>query len=317
MIGAKFAKSILPDLPALNAHLASPAFERIHGRRPLPPTAEQASINDYVFDRMTRRRWTDIERRCVDKIESKSIVKALCPSLPTIPAEDVIDVRRGLTVDQLVRTLQRFAGKPFVAKPSHSSGTILYMSKTNDFASYKHFLNSAKRDYFTKLRERQYHGLSKRIVVEREISALEDYKFVCVKGVPLLCQIDRGPGGRDFRRVFQVPGFKPLNEHDGIIAPRDFCLPPPEVRQAMIAHARALSRISDYARIDFFWTGSELFFGEITLTPGASLGRAPGSETHTAYSNILMTRLRDKESRSGVFPEDQDLMRMPVGKSST
>ena len=315
MIGAKFARSILPDVPALNAHLARPAFERIHGRRPLPPSCVEASINDYVFDRMTRRKWTDIERQCVDKIDSKTIVNALCPNLSTIPIEDVIEVRQSLSLDQLILALKAHAGKPFVAKPAHSSGSILYLSRKNEAEDYRKLLIASKRDYFKRLRERQYHGLPKRIVIEREIPALEDYKFVCVKGIPLLCQIDRGPGGRDFRRVFQVPDFKPLNEYDGIVAPEDFSLPPQETRQAMLSHARALSRVSEYARIDFFWTGSDLYFGEITLTPGASLGRAPGEETHSVYSNILMTRIRDRAGRSEVTPENQAVALRAFDKS--
>ena len=289
MIGAKFVRSVLPDFPVINAHLARPAFEKVHGRKPLPPSSGDALINDYVFDRMTRRKWTAIERQCADKIDAKAIAKALCPNLATIAVEGIIEVSRNLTVDALIRSLHPYCGKQFVAKPAHSSGSILYLSRSNPTEEYKILLEGSKRDYFTRLRERQYHGLRKRIVIEREMPAVEDYKFACVKGVPLLCQIDRGPCGRDFRRVFKVPTFEPLNEYDGIPAPADFSLPPQEVRQAMLTHARALSRVSDYARIDFFWTGSDLYFGEITLTPGASLGQAPGRETHAAYSNILMT----------------------------
>ncbi len=162
----------------------------------------------------------------------------------------------------------------------------------------------ATRDYATVLREMQYHGLRKQIIVEALVNttsgqAPDDYKFHCVSGEPIVCQVDHSRFGRPWSRLLQLPDLEPFDPNDGLAWPSSYRRPEPERIEAMIQAARTLSEPFEFVRVDLYNGSDGIFFGELTFSPAAALGIAPSAKgdhslnsTHVAYSQTMMSALR-------------------------
>jgi hypothetical protein len=116
----------------------------------------------------------------------------------------------------------------------------------------------------------------------------DEYKFVCAHGEPVLCEYFPGLSPSHELNVLTVPGFRPLFEGrystDGLAS---------EDRLAeMTKYARRLSDGHGLMRVDFYHCHDEIYGGELTLTPGASLSLIPGEGVYQAYSDIIVSAMR-------------------------
>jgi len=85
-----------PNIYFFNRSIAiAPYFER-HGRAPRNPNDPGATINDYIFDKMTRNNWSELQLRCVDKELCKAEFVRLAPEALCAKTIDVIDCQRRL-----------------------------------------------------------------------------------------------------------------------------------------------------------------------------------------------------------------------------
>jgi hypothetical protein len=159
-------------------------------------------------------------------------------------------------------------------------------------------------DYAYVVREMQYLGLPRQVIVEALIpvagtGSLDDYKFHCIHGEPLLCQVDHSRFAASWSRLFRVPDFEPMDTGDGLTTPVEYQLPDPIRIAELTAAARALAAPFDFVRVDLYDGRDGVYFGELTFTPAASLGIAPSASgchretpTHDEYSRTLMTAFR-------------------------
>ncbi len=288
---------------AFNHLIAGRHFARRFGRWPRPPRDPAATINDVIFARMIDPRWSPLERAFVDKATAKAAARRLHPGLCVPETRAVLPMAAIRSAGDLAAALAPFVGTPSIAKPTHASGAATPL-RTPPLPAALHLLHDlASIDYATILREMQYHGLPRKVIVEalvptRGDAPPDDYKFHCVFGQPLLCQIDHDRFGAGWHRLFRVPGFAPMDLDDGLVAPPGHALPPPARLAAMVAAARALSAPFEFVRVDLYDGADGIHFGELTFTPAAALGIAPSAagdhaetRTHRIYSDILMRAL--------------------------
>ncbi len=300
---ARDVEAPIPMTRAFNHMIAGAVFERKFRRWPLPADDVRSLINDVIFNRMIDPQWTALQRAFVDKETAKHEARRLCPGLHVPETLLVIPIEDVGSADDLFGLLAPFIGTDAIAKPAHASGAATFLRDLAGPADVRLLYDLASADYASILREMQYWNLPKKIIVEAMVptptaASPDDYKFHCVHGEPLLCQVDHGRFGRTWNRLFRVPGFAPMHAGDGLHAPHGFALAAPDRRAAMIDAARALSGPFEFVRVDLYDGTDGVYFGELTFTPAASLGIAPSSagdheesETHRVYSRIMMDAL--------------------------
>jgi hypothetical protein len=120
--------------------------------------------------------------------------------------------------------------------------------------------------------EYQYEKIKPLILCEKlledgENKSIDDYKVVCVDGVPqkiLVCT------QRDNGRDYYSTDWKYLDHvkeeyKSGKLTPKPECL------EQMLVAASTLSKPFPLARIDFYVVNGRLYFSEITLVPSAGM----------------------------------------------
>lgn len=138
-------------------------------------------------------------------------------------------------------------------------------------------------DFYREEREMQYKGIKPKIIAEKyledESGQLRDYKFYCVEGVPKMIQydVDRFTDHKselmdtDWKRLktVQVGTFSEL----GPQSPKPAALP------KLLEAARKLSNDFWFVRVDLYLVGDQVYFGELTFTPGDGLVTFVPAET--------------------------------------
>jgi hypothetical protein len=284
----------LPNLWLCNYLLAALFFFRANGRLPRRPSATNAAINDWIFHRMISNRWTPLERRCVDKQYAKAIA-ASASNVKVPRTVDVYPLEKNARADDFVAWLKPHIGKRLVAKPTHGSGTVLFLDRDTSDRQIRAFLSDANRNFFYAIRETQYLALERKILLEENISdtgAINDYKFFCVNGHVLYCQVDVDRFTDHKRAICTVPEFtvipvrtKFLEIPDSVARPRHF--------DEMVRLASELSQEFSFVRIDLYDADDGVYFGEYTLTPGAACDNFSNAEFATEFLRRVRALMDD------------------------
>lgn len=242
------------------------------GRLPRNPSNPESGVMDYFFWRK-HQRWDDLHHRCCDKGLAKDIARSLDPrvlapeTLETIPVAEVKDA------SALLSRIGPYLGKCLVMKPAHSNGGIYFLN--GEQPDLERYLDHARKDFFPIARERQYHGLVPNLIIEQMLvsgndTVPEDYKFLCVGGEPVICQIDYDRFGGHKRQLYSAVDWEPLDVvYTYPRGTRSF--PKPSLHGKMIEICRNLSAPFDVVRIDLYILGDAVYFGEFTFTPDAGL----------------------------------------------
>jgi len=167
--------------------------------------------------------------------------------------------------------------KKFVIKPNHLSGKI-YICEDKDkinIATLEPIVNSwLKTNYFWNYREWPYKFIQPKIIIEEFLedninNELIDYKIMCFNGTVkysfivlqrLLKQdmcvdfYDRNWNKQDFKRRYNI-------SNKTIVKPLNYDL--------MIKITEQIGKREKFIRVDFYEVDGKLYFGEITLYPGA------------------------------------------------
>ncbi|HET8699147.1 MAG TPA: ATP-grasp fold amidoligase family protein [Gammaproteobacteria bacterium] len=160
----------------------------------------------------------------------------------------------------------------FVLKATHGSGFVLICKDRNAFdietarRTLSHWLSY---DYGSRLRERQYCYVPRKIICERYLEddsgSLRDYKVLCFDGVPRLIWVDVDRQSNHQRAFFttdwtRMPVTLKYPDYSGAIGK-------PGNLSEMLDLARELSRGFQFSRIDFYFSGGRTIFGEVTFHP--------------------------------------------------
>ncbi|MFT5249017.1 MAG: hypothetical protein ACI93P_000740 [bacterium] len=163
---------------------------------------------------------------------------------------------------------------PCILKVNHSSGNVFIIKdkRKHDLENTKKHLRFELRQNFYHLnREVQYRDITPRVLVEKLLLTAdgeipEDVKIHCFHGVPKFIQIDTSRFNEHKRSMYDVDwnflDFKWKKEKGNEI-------PKPENLNEILRIAKDLSAPFLYTRVDLYNVENEIFFGELTFTPGS------------------------------------------------
>ncbi|HMA52619.1 MAG TPA: ATP-grasp fold amidoligase family protein [Magnetospirillaceae bacterium] len=303
-----------PNLFATNVALLGLHYLLRNRALPNALSSDKAGLMDYIFWRSIGP-WSAFEKGCVDKDLSKAIVRRLCPEIGIAEPLDVFPIA-GMSFADFRRRLLAFSGQFAVAKPTHGSGAVLFLETEPSETALRKFYRECQASYFPLFREGQYHGLEKKVLVERSLGnpatgrkAPDDFKFFCSRGHAFLCQINVDRYG-DHRLVnMSVPDFVDSGVEYGTRRPDQPVLRPPRWHD-FVNYAEKLSEPFDFVRVDLYDGHDGIYFGEFTFTPGAGL---------TNFSDRQFERWLLLQLRKGLPPvsppleEQADEQEFPMG----
>jgi hypothetical protein len=288
----------LPNARFLDRQFLSARFMRAHKRLPYPACDSRATFNDLVFERMVKDDWSVLERFCIDKEFARIFVEATCRDAVVAREFEVMHLD-SLQAEEVLERLQNFDGQPCVAKPTHGSGTVLFMRNGPGRQEIMHFCTAALRSYYEVSRESQYKGLERKIIVEEDLSveghAPEDYKFFCASGEVLFCQIDEDRF-TDHRRVLVTPEFEEIDVRYMYDKPLQAPQKPENFSQ-MMEVARCLSKQFRFVRVDLYSVRGKVYFGELTFAPEGGAGPLSSEE----FGVSVMQRIRSAGQNRGAI----------------
>lgn len=151
-----------------------------------------------------------------------------------------------------------------------------------------------KRNY-AKLREWPYKGIRPMVMAEEYIGTEAepvpaDYKFFCFDGKARYVMVCRGrePGRSkpDFYFFDRDWRFCPFNKADAG-APADFTLPRPQRLDEMFAIADRLCRDEPHVRVDLYYTGGRIYFGEMTYFNASGYDNDISAETDRYFGSLI------------------------------
>ena len=158
-----------------------------------------------------------------------------------------------------------------VIKPTHASG-ITILRKSGEAVDASKISEWLEIDYYELTRERNYHGLTPKVIVEPFVfdhDAPDDYRFFCVNGVPKVILYDQNDDTIErFRSVLnsdwrQLPFSLKCEQRTP--PERPACL------QEMLEAAAQLAKPFDFIRVDFYTDGNEFRVGELTNCHAAAM----------------------------------------------
>lgn len=167
----------------------------------------------------------------------------------------------------------------FVLKCNHNSGLGMCICKDKsklDIPKVKAELRKGlKENYYIRHREWPYKDVPRKIIAEKYLtndgdeSELSDYKVLCFNGKAKLIEIHRGRFSKyhtqDFydtewnKTAFEQPGISLSDEN----------MERPPFADKMLELSEKLAEGIPHVRIDWYYTGGGLKFGEITFYDGA------------------------------------------------
>jgi hypothetical protein len=164
----------------------------------------------------------------------------------------------------------------FVLKATHGCGwNYICKDKANeDFKKvkplFKHWLKS---NFYYAQRERVYKNLKPRIIAEKYLEdfsgGLIDYKIHCFFGEPKFINVIKDRFSNMRLNTYNMD-WDLINVNFDNNYPNDlkWDLKKPLKFNKMVEYSRLLSKDFPYVRVDFYLIDENIYFGELTFTPG-------------------------------------------------
>lgn len=246
-------------------------FYKIYGR--FPNIVNPKTMNEKVLYRKRHQCNTALFTKLADKYAVRSYVSEKIGDEYLIPMVDCVD-----TVEELEQKISSYQG--CVIKPNHGSRMVAIVPINPTPDDIQNIIKSIKKwmktDYSKRHGETQYHSIERKIIIEEFVgdrSTLPiDYKIHTFKMAEgsyqtilevIANRAHKKPKSSFFDETFEhcYSGDYQINGNEKVI-----------LKQAK-ALSKTLMGELDYARIDWYVIDNKLYFGEITLTPGAGLDK--------------------------------------------
>jgi hypothetical protein len=236
-------------------------FMTAHGRFPGEP---YRGFHDTLFHVKAGRECLHPMRKAIsDKQEVKRYIAETIGQHHNVPTVAVLrDRAQILGFDYPARC---------VIKPTHGSGETLFR-KAGEHLDLGKIVAWLEMDYYRLTRERNYRGLTPKVIVEPfafEQDAPDDYRIFCVNGVPKVIFYDQNDDTiQRFRSVLDV------NWRQLPFSLKCEQRPPPErprCLDAMLEAAAKLSKPFTFIRVDFYTDGDRFCVGELTNCHAAAM----------------------------------------------
>jgi len=160
----------------------------------------------------------------------------------------------------------------FILKMNHGSGMNIPCYDKGNFnlkEAVKKLTFWKTINYYNIGKELPYKNIKPRVLCEELLgdkNGIEDYKIFCFGGEPLYIQLDYDRN-TSHKRIFYDLNWKSLPFTT--LYPRGSAkFPKPERLPEILDAARKLSKGLPFARVDFYYYFSKIYFGEITLHHG-------------------------------------------------
>lgn len=198
----------------------------------------------------------------VDKVLVKDYVARKIGEKYIVPTIKVWDKVENVDFDSLPNQ--------FVMKCSHDSGGLVICKdkeKLDRQGSIEKLSKCLKYNYFPLWREWPYKNVKPRIIVEELLSdgndSINDYKVMCFNGEPRLIQLHIGRFSEHTQDFYDTE-WNRLPIVQGTPMAKDVAEKPPVLKE-MLELSAAISAGIPQVRVDWYWTGKTLYFGEITF----------------------------------------------------
>ncbi len=262
------AKQLLPDAVFLSL------LHRRHTGR-FPKLFRPSTFNEKILQRSLRP--DPLYSQLADKLAVRNYVSGKIGEKHLVPLVAVPKVFTQADFDQLPNS--------FVMKANHGSSfvEVVFDKSQQTFEHLQRLCNRwVATDFYRNARERHYKDIRPRIFFEEllldkrgQIPA--DYKVHCFADRPrqplmFILLVTNRFGNDTHGDVFDAQ----WNHLDIEFSPYTRSKnppPPPDNLELMLKLAASLSADFDYVRVDLYAPGNELFFGELTFTPGAGIMR--------------------------------------------
>ena len=159
----------------------------------------------------------------------------------------------------------------FILKCNHGSGMnkiVLNKKNINYKKTKKQFDAWMLENFgFTKGLQIHYNNIPHKIIAEKYVTPLEDYKFYCYNGKchHVLNKMWQGENGSYYNFDLQFNCLK--------LSPKSGCkkITPPKNFQEMLEIAEKLAKGFIFVRVDLYASGENIYFGEMTFTPASGV----------------------------------------------
>lgn len=211
--------------------------------------------------------------KMVDKYAVKKYVADVIGEEYVIPTLGVWDRPEDIEWDKLPNQ--------FVLKTTHGGGnTGVVICKDKTCLNKQHVIDklnaSLKIDLYKIWREWPYKNVTRRIIAEQYLTdesgkELKDYKFFCFSGNPMMIQLDFDRFSEHKKNLYS-PEWKLLPFSFNYPSHPEINFPKPQKLEEMLGLARKLSNGCPFLRVDLYWTGNRVYFGELTFFPASGVG---------------------------------------------
>jgi hypothetical protein len=180
----------------------------------------------------------------------------------------------------------------FVMKATHgSSWNIIVKDKSQiNWRSDKKKMNKwIRANYYYRHGEPNYKNLKGRILIEKYLDDqsgdLKDYKIYCSKGEPIYVLVDSDWSTNPSRDIYDMNWNKlPIKwAYENLPHP----LARPKKLDEMMDICRKLSTNFAFVRVDLYYTGECIYFGELTFTPDDGMVPIFPSEYGYFFSELI------------------------------
>ncbi|MEF1200556.1 ATP-grasp fold amidoligase family protein [Vibrio owensii] len=237
-----------------------------------PSLKNPTTFNQHVFYTKYKVRDVRFKSLC-DKFKVREYVENKIGSQFLIPL--LLKVEKNEEID-----FEKLTG-PFVMKPNDAAGFVYIHNDLCEDVD-KNYINKLannwlRESYWSIGGEWQYKGLKKSVLFEQMLSngsdLPNDYKIHCFNGVSgdfiQILELHSGRFGEHVQ-VFFDSNLNPLNIKKQTEF-EDFKLNDKELILQVFELSKRLSTGFNYVRVDWYISDGNIFFGEMTFTPGNAI----------------------------------------------
>lgn len=152
--------------------------------------------------------------------------------------------------------------------------------------------------------ELHYHDIPRKIIAEKYMKDertedLQDYKFFCFHGKPMYCQVIGSRTTNETIDFFDMDWnhmpFIGLVKNGSTETNSTEVIPKPQSFELMKKSAEILSEEFSFVRVDFYEINGEMYFGEMTFTPGSGSGSFRPDQVDFELGELLNLRIGENE----------------------
>lgn len=238
--------------------------------------------------------WSDeysmpLKSVCTDKLLMKKYIQNILGEDISVPTLFVYNNINEIEWDKLPNK--------FIIKCNHDSGSTIVCKDKSKFDKANCILKLNKWlsiDFtFRNGFESHYHWIDRKIIVEELLedekhNILKDYKFICINGNPIYCQVLSDRFTPNFHCNYYDMNFNFVNISRIDIKNNPNLLDKKPLNyNLMIEYSKKLSKLFKFVRVDFYEVNNKVYLGELTFTPGACVFNYKNPEDNILVGDML------------------------------